>query len=470
MKAVASAENKTTNTRAAESAIPAQRRGARSVLQTLSARLMIVGLNAGTGILTARALHPVGRGELAAVLLWPQMLAGTLTFGLPSALTYNMRSHREKAPTFLLAALLLGLLIGCVGAATAMLCAPYLLHQYSPHVVAIGRWLMPNLIIGMYLLMGRAALEADHKFSMSGAVLTATPLLTLLGLTTLALLHGLTPLSAGITYTLAGLPVFVFLWSRLPVRFFQPLGPVIQAARSLLSYGIRSYGIDLCGTLGYYVDQALVVSLLSPEKMGVYVVALSASRVLNVPQAALASVLFPSMVGLGREQIAALAQRSLRLGSTLALLSFFGTLLCGHLLLRLIYGPAFTSVGLTLAVLTAEAALSGCVSILSQSFMATNRPGIITVQTVAGLLCGVPCLLLLIPRFGVTGAALSILLSTSVRFSFAMISFRRSFSGRLPRLLLDRDSLRWAVERLGASFPALRRFASMPAPAMEGRP
>ena len=51
--------------------------------------------------------------------------------------------------------------------------------------------------------------------------------------------------------------------------------------RQLFAYGIRSYGIDLCGTMALYVDQALVVRLLEPGMMGTYVVALSLSRMLN---------------------------------------------------------------------------------------------------------------------------------------------------------------------------------------------
>lgn len=435
-----------------------RRQGARSVLQTAAARLLVVGLNAGTGVLTARALHPVGRGDLAAMLLWPQVLSGALTLGLPSALTFHLRNDRARAPQLLAAALVLGLAIGLVGSAAAMGFAPWLLHRYAPPVVRVGRLLMPNLLVGIYLLIGRAALEAEHDFRMSAVVLTATPLLTLLGLLFLAAAHALTPLHAGIVYTLSGIPVCARLWSRLPVRFPQPLRALQHAALMLLSYGLRSFGIDLCGTLGFYVDQVLVVSLVSPASMGVYVVALSASRVLNVPQTAMASVLFPSMVGLGRAAIAVLVGRSLRIGFTVALLSLGLTLACGHLLLALVYGPAFASVGATLAILTAEAGLAGCVSIAAQAFMATNRPGLITAQQVIGLLASVPCLLLLIPRWGLAGAAVSILFGTTLRFLFALVSFRHSFGGRWPGLFLDRASLAWCTGRLGAAFPGFRFF------------
>jgi O-antigen/teichoic acid export membrane protein len=441
-------------------AVKARKGGARSVFHSMSAKLFIVALNAGTGILTARALHPQGRGELAAILLWPQLLSGMLTLGLPSAITYYVRLQPRRTTAFLWSGLVLTFLIGAIATFFAILFAPYLLHQYSPAVIEVARWLMPNLIIGIYLLIGRAALEADKEFLKSGFVLTGPPLLTLIGLTALALVHHLTPFSAAVTYTLSGVPACIYLFRQLPVTVRQTLRETVDAGKTLLSYGIRSYGIDLCGTLGYYLDQALVVSLLSPEKMGVYVVALSASRVMNVPQQALAAVLFPSMVGSSQEKIGDLVKLALRVGGTLALLSSVATFFCGGLLLRLLYGSSFATVGGVLAILTAEAALSGCVTIIAQAFMAFNRPGLITTQQILGLSFSVPCLLLLIPRYGVAGAAAAVLISTGARFVFAMFSFTRRFGGRIPSLLMDQESVSWFRTQISRSFLGAKSVAA----------
>ena len=46
-----------------------------AVLQTLLVRVFILAINLATGIITARALGPIGRGELAAMQLWPYFLA-----------------------------------------------------------------------------------------------------------------------------------------------------------------------------------------------------------------------------------------------------------------------------------------------------------------------------------------------------------------------------------------------------------
>src|SRR5918997_5012755 len=84
------------------------RSGLAATAQTLLANILILSLNFGTGIITARILEPSGRGELAALIMWPQFLAYTLTLGLPSALLYNLKRYPDRAPRLFSAALLLG--------------------------------------------------------------------------------------------------------------------------------------------------------------------------------------------------------------------------------------------------------------------------------------------------------------------------------------------------------------------------
>ena len=51
------------------------RGGLVAVMQSMSGKIMFVLINAATGIITARALHPAGRGELAALGYGPTLSA-----------------------------------------------------------------------------------------------------------------------------------------------------------------------------------------------------------------------------------------------------------------------------------------------------------------------------------------------------------------------------------------------------------
>ena len=63
---------------------PKQLSATSAFVQSAGAKLLIIGLNAATGILTARALAPAGRGELSAMILWYIFLATSLVLVFPA--------------------------------------------------------------------------------------------------------------------------------------------------------------------------------------------------------------------------------------------------------------------------------------------------------------------------------------------------------------------------------------------------
>ena len=71
--------------------------------------------------------------------------------------------------------------------------------------------------------------------------------------------------------------------------------------------------------------------------------------------------------------------------------------------------------------------------------MALGRPGMVTLLQGLGLALSVPLMLLLIPRWGIAGAAASLLLSTCARFIFICVSFNLTLRVPFPRLMPDKS-------------------------------
>jgi O-antigen/teichoic acid export membrane protein len=88
--------------------------------------------------------------------------------------------------------------------------------------------------------------------------------------------------------------------------------------------------------------------------------------------------------------------------------------------------------------------------------MALGRPGLVTSLQVIGLLMTIPLMLVLIPRFGVEGAAGALLISTSVRLAFVLVSFQRVLKVECPRIVARRAD----VVTMFASLKALRQSQS----------
>jgi O-antigen/teichoic acid export membrane protein len=67
----------------------------------------------------------------------------------------------------------------------------------------------------------------------------------------------------------------------------------------------------------------------------------------------------------------------------------------------------------------------------------------VTALQAVGLSLTIPLMMLLVPRFGILGAAASLLISTSVRFAFVMSSFSRFLSLPRPKVLFGRADFRY---------------------------
>lgn len=403
--------------------------------QVLLANVLILAVNFGTGVITARLLGPVGRGEQATMILWPQLFGYALTLGLPSALLYNLKRDPDKAPRLLPAALLLGTSMGLLAILIGVLFIPRWLTEYPPEVVRLAQWLMlfaPLSLLNLVLLHAFLALE---EFGTYNAVRYSLPLLTLLALVSLALSDNLTPYSAALAYLLPVAPVSLWMLVRL-WRLYRPVWRGLGSAfKRLTSYGLRSYGLDLLGSqVAGQLDRVLVVGLLNPAAMGLYVVALSLSQMLGVFHSAVVTVLFPKASGRPVEEVVALIGRGARVSIAINLLAAVGLALLGPWVLGLVYGQEFLSAVPVFRILLLEAVLGGAAWVLAYAFMALDRPGTVSLMQGIGRGMSVPLLLVLVPLYGLEGAGLAVLLSTMARLVFVTISFPLILKTRVPRL------------------------------------
>jgi|HubBroStandDraft_1064217.scaffolds.fasta_scaffold11608_3 O-antigen/teichoic acid export membrane protein len=430
-------------------------KGFRAVTQSVASKAVILGLQAGTGILTARVLRPWGRGELAAMILWPLLVASVTTLGVPSSLIYFLR-HRPKERDQLVAnGFAMSAVLGVVAALVTIAILPLCLHQYSPSIISAARWFLITVPICSVTLAGRAILEASHDFSASNAIQILTPFATLIVLVAFLGLHQLNPYTAAIAYIAASIPTFWLMAWRVRRVCSLRVGAQPKVMKLILGYGIRSYGIDVLGTLALYVDQVLVVGILSPGAMGSYVVVLSLSRMLNLFQNSVVMVLFPKSAGRPVREVIEMTGDAVRVSTLVTV--FCGVFVCaaGPLLLRILYGSDYVAAAGALRILVIEVVLSGATYVLAQAFMALDTPGVVTALQATGLSLSIPLMFLFIPRFGIYGAAISLLASTTARLIFVTAAFRVFLKINPPRLIPGVDDLkliwsemsRWRLER-----------------------
>lgn len=412
------------------------------VAHTALTNAFIVGITVGTGVITARLLGPSGRGEQAAITLYPLLLSTGLTLGLPSAVLYSLKRYPDRGSELFSAALLLGILMGAVGTVVGVLFIPHWLTEYRPDVVHFAQWSMLTVPLGLLTLMFQFVLQAREEFSLYNATRYAIFLLILLVLGLLALAGDLTPFNSALAYLLAPVPVFLWMLRRL-WRLYQPTWRSLSwPFRRLISYGARSSGIDFLTQISLQLDRVLVVGFLSPAAMGLYTVAWSMAQSLgHVFQLAVVAVLFPKASGRSKEEVVSLTGLATRGFIALSVPAAAGLMLFSPWVLSLIYGSEYTDAVPVFRLLLVAAVLSSTNLVLLQAFMALNRPGLVTIEQVAGLGLILPLLLVLLPRYGLVGVGLALIISAVIRFVLVLISFPLVLKVRIPRLWLTREDL-----------------------------
>jgi O-antigen/teichoic acid export membrane protein len=422
---------------------PASRQltSAGAVAQSVGTKGLILFTNAATGIITARTLQPAGRGELAAMILWPVFLASILTLGIPSAVTFQLRTHPKRRPEIIGTALFAALITSLLAMLVGFLFLRSWMAQYPPKTVLFAQLFLLSTPCTSLLLVGKAALESAGNFTLSNKLLACSPVLTLIGLLLFLAIRSLTPFTAALCYVVVGIVPIIWMSKNLWHHFQPRFDGLKNSFQLLISYGIRAYGIDLCGTMALYVDQALVVRSLDPSMMGVYVVALSLSRMLNAFHTSVVMVLFPKAVSQSASTVRELTSRAMRMSTLLTASAGAFIIALGPQVLALLYGNAYRNADTVLRILVVEVVLSGAALVLSQAFMALGRPGVITAVQVTGLLVTVPLMLVFIPRLGVAGAGLALLISTTLRLLLVIACFPIALKMPVPAVLPRMEDL-----------------------------
>jgi O-antigen/teichoic acid export membrane protein len=289
-------------------------------------------------------------------------------------------------------------------------------------------------------------LETLGEFTLANSTRYVPALITLVALSALAISHTMTPFLSAASYLAP--PVVTAFWIGWKLRrsFTLRIFDMRPGLRVLSSYGLRSYGVDILATLSTQIDQVLVIGILSATNMGVYVVALNTSRVLQLLHQAVVTVVLPSAAGLEKERVVAMVGRATRVSTLIGAVFAVVLIALFPLLIPLFYGSEFGVAVRVAQVLTIEALLGGLIFVLAQTFMALGRPGLVTALQGFGLVVAVPCMFLLMPRLGLMGAALALLISTGCRLIFLFVCFPLVLHVPVP-----------SIVPVGADFASLRR-------------
>jgi O-antigen/teichoic acid export membrane protein len=217
---------------------------------------------------------------------------------------------------------------------------------------------------------------------------------------------------------------------------------------ALLHYSTRAWLGELVFTLATYADRLVLIPLLSPAELGLYAVAFSFSRLVQLVQPAILSVFFSQLSG--REPLHAkrLHDHALRLLLVALALGCALLWLTGERLLIATFGAEFASALSIFRFLVIEASLGVLSQVTVQLFLACDRPGFVSALQGSVLALALLLLVVLVPAYGAVGAAAALAAAGALRWLALLAAIPRVLGFPLPGLLANREDLQFMLRRL----------------------
>jgi O-antigen/teichoic acid export membrane protein len=241
----------------------------------------------------------------------------------------------------------------------------------------------------------------------------------------------LTVASAAITMMLSQASSMILALTAVWIQLRPHWQPDWSEFKNSMHYGMRDYAGGLADYATLRLDQLMLGAMASSTAMGLYVVAVRLSEITTYAAEAVADALMPEMAasqkGDGSE---ALLARSLRL-TIYANLILLGPLwLVAPMMLRILFGPNFVPATSAFRWLLIAAVVWSASAIVIRGLQGFGHPGLTTIARFFSAMVTAGALLILLPRMGITGAAIASLIGYVVLLLvslFALI-YRRQLS------------------------------------------
>ena len=359
-------------------------------------------------LLTARHLGPTGRGEIAVAftLAWATTsLAdlGTSTSGRIGLLAPDSGITERDVLSLAVALIPLQAVLSVVSVVVLSVTSLHLSVRFAVAVVALS----------LATMMFHSAVSLVYGLRRYGEVLTVEVSLAVLQIACLLGLvwtGGLTTTSAVVAMTIG--PFLGSVWLAYATGVLNRDLLVRSQWRKLVTDGLSSMAGNFAIFLALRADRLILAVVAGTHTLGVFVIALAVPETLRIFPKAVGQVI-ADRVRSGVDQVAMARRRARRfvvLHSLLLAIAF----LVGWLLLPVVFGEGFRDArDVLLIVIVAEAVLS--VHLMQQALLiGFGRPTGIGVPQVVGATVMVVLDLVMIPPWGMLGAAWACLLGYGV--------------------------------------------------------
>lgn len=395
---------------------------ARGSILLFAALLSTLVFGLATSIVTARWLGPEGKGTLSALLFVAEgMFRNICALGLGEAAVILLGRGQASLQDAIASSLVPLFLAGCLG--IGGLLGVSVLAQWSammPVVLLEGGIFVAWVYVSFFVTI----LNAEEKFALHSlfiviryAVVAVATWFFVAGLG-LGILGGVLGSGAGALCLLA------LCLHRLhgDGKSFRPKLS-IDFLRSALRFGLPIQTAWFTIAMSQRFDQLIVYSIRGEAAGGIYAVALALAQLVTFGPLVLSTTSFPRLASATKEAATSLIGTVSRVALTASVVT--AAILCAAMPIAVpfLFGSAYDEAIVPAVLLSVGGILWSQQWILSRAAAARGRTGLLLVSFAGSLVSMVVLDVLLIPGFGILGAAGASLASNAIGLIICLIGF-----------------------------------------------
>jgi len=364
--------------------------------------------NFATGILAARILLPEGRGELTILLLWPMLVADLGSLSLTTSTSFHVarKDHSAReifAGTTLVLTLLWPILIGVF-----LLASPYIYADQRSEVLRMAVICAALIPVYLYVMSMLAMFQGDQKYGICN-ILRAFVHLGYLAIAVLLLLLSGPSLSSFIyAYLAAHVAILGVAAFYVQKSGWASVRTSVSTIKSLVGYGLRAHVALVLQIANRRLDQLILSVALAASDLGLYVVAMTIEGPLFLAVTTMEMLLFPKIAQQlqegGRQAVLGRYFRAALLIVIPATVIFIAI---APWLIGTVFGSAYLP-AVDAARILALSGIAYTLKVMLTTYMrASNRMRIVAQSEGVGIFVTIIALAVLVPLFGLIGAAIA---------------------------------------------------------------
>lgn len=404
------------------------------VAGTAGVNVAVSALGSVGGLLLARGLGPSGRGDLAAIIVWPTLLGHLASVGLPQASCYWISRRPEARRSVLATAVVLMVLLGLAMGIAGFFLSSYIASSASVLVGLRVNFAVTPLVFVLATLLSALQATVPKKWNASRLVQPIAYFVLIVGLWSLGRLTVLTAVASLILSLVVQLLVVITIARRV---LGPPAGPERSEARPLFRYGSRSILSSAPWLVNGSLDQLVLSVTVSSAALGKYAVAVSLSFLAAPVSTAFGTMAFPRIAATSSRSEARGLQRTAVLGCLLTACAVIVPLaILAPWVVEKLFGPGYSGAVAPLRLLSLGAVAFAANQVMSDILRGLGRPLVVAVAEGIAAVVTIGLLAVLIPRYGISGAALASTVAYVITSIVLVVALRTNH-----RAVLEEDAV-----------------------------